>query len=126
MHVKVYAEGGENDLHAHPREDHAFVVLEGAARFFDGSGRAVDLAPYDGVLVPRGALYRFCNAGDGNLVMLRVGAGSNARELGKQDERVGPDGRPLAFNPSQVASGANLAVERGDWFPDRHSPTTGP
>ncbi len=30
--LKVYASGGENDLHAHPHEDHMFIVLQGSAR----------------------------------------------------------------------------------------------
>lgn len=29
LRVKVYAEGGENALHTHKDEDHAFVVLGG-------------------------------------------------------------------------------------------------
>jgi len=33
--VKVYAEGGENALHTHSKEDHAFIVLEGEATFHD-------------------------------------------------------------------------------------------
>ncbi len=31
VRVKVYAEGGENALHAHMEEDHAFILLEGEA-----------------------------------------------------------------------------------------------
>ena len=38
-HLKVYAQGGENDLHAHPLEEHVFVVLQGTATFFDSAGR---------------------------------------------------------------------------------------
>lgn len=30
--LKTYAEGGENELHAHPNEDHVFVVLQGGGR----------------------------------------------------------------------------------------------
>jgi hypothetical protein len=29
--IKYYYEGGENSLHAHPSEDHAFIVLDGEA-----------------------------------------------------------------------------------------------
>ena len=29
MSIKVYASGGENALHAHGGEDHAFIVLQG-------------------------------------------------------------------------------------------------
>ena len=40
--IKVYAEGGENALHAHTHEDHCFIVLDGEAhllrraRYADG------------------------------------------------------------------------------------------
>lgn len=27
--LKTYASGGENELHAHPHEDHTFVILQG-------------------------------------------------------------------------------------------------
>ena len=32
--LKTYAADGENGLHAHPNEDHTFVVLQGEATFF--------------------------------------------------------------------------------------------
>ena len=113
-HLKIYAEGGENDLHAHPKEDHAFLVLEGSARFENGAGEELPVGKFDGVFVPRGALYRFTNSGEGNLVMLRIGAGSNSHAPGKGDERTGPDGQPMAFNPSQIAR--PRYEERPDWF----------
>jgi mannose-6-phosphate isomerase-like protein (cupin superfamily) len=115
-HLKVYAEGGENDLHAHPFEDHAFVVLRGEAMFWDGSGDQVAVRPYQGILVPRGAHYRFQNVGEGNLVMLRVGAGSNSHVPERRGERVGVDGRPLPFNPTQRDSGTERPVESGEFF----------
>ena len=108
-HLKIYAKGGENDLHAHPSEDHVFVVLQGQATFIGQDDAETVLAPYDGALLPRGSYYRFRSTGDVNLVMLRVGAGSNSRLEDKQDERVGPDGRPMCDNP--VAQGAVAAVE---------------
>jgi mannose-6-phosphate isomerase-like protein (cupin superfamily) len=73
--IKVYAEGGENRMHAHPDEDHSFIVLEGEATFHlenDDNVRVVK--PYEGVMLPRGASYWFQSSGESNLVMLRVGA----------------------------------------------------
>jgi mannose-6-phosphate isomerase-like protein (cupin superfamily) len=32
--LKTYAADGENGLHAHPNEDHTFVVLQGEATFY--------------------------------------------------------------------------------------------
>jgi mannose-6-phosphate isomerase-like protein (cupin superfamily) len=73
--IKVYASGGENRLHAHVHEEHSFIVLEGEATFhLDGEGNTRVLKPYEGVMLPKGTLYRFESTGHGNLVMLRVGA----------------------------------------------------
>jgi mannose-6-phosphate isomerase-like protein (cupin superfamily) len=116
MHVKVYAEGGENDLHAHPEEEHSFVVLDGEATFVDGDGAETVVRRHEGILLPKGTYYRFRNTGDVNLVMLRIGAGSNSRIPGKADERRGPDGKPLLNNPSQVALGRTKAVPTGRYF----------
>ena len=66
--------------------------------------------------MPKGTYYRFQNTGDENLVMLRVGLGSNSRLPGKQDERVGPDGLPMRGNPSQVALGRVAPVPTGSAF----------
>lgn len=73
--VKVYASGGENRMHAHVHEDHSFIVLEGEATFhFDDDDHIRVVKPYEGVMLPRGTYYRFESTGQGNLVMLRVGA----------------------------------------------------
>src|SRR5438552_318942 len=69
LHVKVYAEGGENDLHAHPAEEHSFVVLDGEATFVDADGAETTVRAFEGILLPKGTLYRFRNTGDTNLVM---------------------------------------------------------
>ena len=73
--IKVYAEGGENRMHAHPEEDHSFIVLEGEATFHletDDNVRVV--RPFEGVMLPKHTNYWFQSSGDSNLVMLRVGA----------------------------------------------------
>lgn len=74
LHSKVYSRGGENALHAHPREDHMFFVLQGAATFHFGDGASQAVGQWEGVLVPKGVLYRFVSEGSDNLVMLRIGA----------------------------------------------------
>jgi mannose-6-phosphate isomerase-like protein (cupin superfamily) len=114
-HLKVYAGGGENTLHAHPLEDHAFIVLEGQAVFSDGEGGSFVANRYDGFVIPKGALYCFRNTGEGNLVMLRVGSGSDFHKPGKMDERKDPDGKPT-HNRSHVPF-AN-AVLSGEHFGD--------
>ncbi|HLG72875.1 MAG TPA: cupin domain-containing protein [Chloroflexota bacterium] len=83
--IKVYASGGENNLHAHVHEDHSFIVLEGRARFYVGLEEAARVVgPYEGVMLPKGTYYRFESLGPENLVMLRVGA---------QPAGVGPTSR---------------------------------
>ena len=78
LRVKVYAEGGENGLHTHLDEDHAFVVLEGQATFHDEQGNSTVVNRYEGIMLPRGAYYYFQSTGDTNLVLLRAGAGRKA------------------------------------------------
>jgi mannose-6-phosphate isomerase-like protein (cupin superfamily) len=72
--IKVYADGGENEMHAHVGEDHAFVVLSGQATFHVGSNESSRVVnKYEGVMLPSGTEYWFQSTGP-NLVMLRVGA----------------------------------------------------
>ena len=71
--LKTYASGGENTLHAHPNEDHTFVVMQGAARFHGKDGVIDTLGKNQGILIPAGALYWFEAVSEEQLVMLRVG-----------------------------------------------------
>src|SRR5437660_1670111 len=48
---------GEFHWHKHDREDELFVVLEGRL-LLDFEGRTIELAPREGLLVPRGVLHR--------------------------------------------------------------------
>src|SRR6059036_3515582 len=87
IHTKVNAEGGENALHMHTDEDHAFIVLEGEVTFFDEKGNETVLKPYQGIMLPRGAYYRYLNTGPGNLIVVRVGSGSR-RKSGNEHSRI--------------------------------------
>lgn len=71
--VNAKGGGGENELHTHLNEDHAFIVLEGQMSVFDEDGNEFVLKPYQGALLPTGAYYRYNNTGDGNMVVLRIG-----------------------------------------------------
>jgi quercetin dioxygenase-like cupin family protein len=72
--LKCYAEGGENELHAHPHEDHVFVLLQGQAVFHAPDGRTTTLSANQGIMLPAGSVYSFQAVGDENLVLLRIGA----------------------------------------------------
>jgi mannose-6-phosphate isomerase-like protein (cupin superfamily) len=95
IHTKINAEGGENEIHTHLDEDHSFIVLEGQMSVFDEKGNEMEVKRYQGVLIPKGAYYRYLNTGEGNLVVLRIGAGIKGQAQGGEEMRVRPDGRPL-------------------------------
>ena len=104
LHVKVYSTGGENGLHYHPREDHAFFVLQGQATFYDENGQATVVGRNDGVMLPKGTRYRFHSSDRENLVLLRAGGGQRTGSPsdegtpeypGPMYERMGADGQPL-------------------------------
>ncbi|MEX2599387.1 MAG: cupin domain-containing protein [Dehalococcoidia bacterium] len=72
--IKRYAEGGENKIHCHPREDHTFYILEGEATFrLDQDEKVVVAGTHEAVFLPRGTYYWFESSGDTKLIMLRVG-----------------------------------------------------
>jgi mannose-6-phosphate isomerase-like protein (cupin superfamily) len=95
IHTKINAEGGENEIHKHLDEDHAFIVLEGQMSVFDEKGNELEIRQYQGVMIPKGAYYRYLNTGDGNLVVVRVGAGVKGQQQGGQEMRLGANGKPL-------------------------------
>ena len=95
IHTKINAEGGENEIHTHLDEDHSFIVLEGEMSVFDEKGSEMKLKPYQGVLIPKGAYYRYLNTGAGNLVVLRIGAGTRHKPATGQATRVTPTGEEI-------------------------------
>ena len=95
IHTKINYEGGENEIHTHLGEDHSFIVLEGQMSVFDEKGSEIKVEKYQGVMIPKGAYYRYLNTGSENLVVLRVGAGIKGQSQGGEEMRVRPDGKPL-------------------------------
>jgi len=91
IRIKCYAQGGENVLHAHPGEDHTFIVLAGKAKFFGKDGEVAELTKNRGILLPRGCYYKFRSCGDEPLVLLRVGAEKEKLKV----DRIGTDGISL-------------------------------
>src|ERR1700719_1310748 len=69
--LKTYAADGENGLHAHPNEDHTFVVLQGEAIFYGPSEESKTIGKNEGVLLPHGTFYWFRAKGAEPLVMAR-------------------------------------------------------
>jgi len=95
IHTKINYEGGENEIHTHLDEDHSFIVLEGQMSVFDEKGGEIKVGKHQGVMIPRGAYYRYLNTGSENLVVLRVGSGIKGKAQGGEEMRVRPDGKPL-------------------------------
>ena len=59
IRLKIYAEGGENELHAHPGEDHSFIVLQGSVRFYGPENEETVLEANQGIMLPKGNMYWF-------------------------------------------------------------------
>ena len=101
LHTKINYEGGENEIHSHLDEDHSFIVLEGQMSVFDEKGTEMKLEKYQGVMLPKGAYYRYLNTGKENLVVLRIGAGIKGQPQGGVEMRVRPDGKPLLADSAE-------------------------
>jgi mannose-6-phosphate isomerase-like protein (cupin superfamily) len=73
-HVQVVGDGGETNLHSHPKTDGWWFVLAGRARFYgeDDSEPIGVLGQHEGVLVPRGTKYWFERDGDELLEILHI------------------------------------------------------
>jgi mannose-6-phosphate isomerase-like protein (cupin superfamily) len=93
--TKINAEGGENEIHTHLNQDHAFIVLEGEMSVFDENGEEMKLKPHQGVMLPKGAYYRYLNTGSENLVVLRLAAHTSDKPQKGEAMRVMPDGTPI-------------------------------
>ena len=114
IHTKINAEGGENEIHKHLDEDHAFIVLEGQMSVFDENGGEIEVKQHQGVMIPKGAYYRYLNTGEGNLVVIRVGAGVKGQQQGGQEMRLGADGKPLVSGTPENRN--KPPIEAGTFF----------
>ncbi|MDN8617517.1 cupin domain-containing protein [Variovorax ginsengisoli] len=110
--VKSYASGGENELHAHPNEDHAFIVLQGEATFYGPKNETKSLRKHGGVMLPHGVFYRFQSTGSDPLVMIRVG--SKTRSDDDVYARVDMEGHHFPGN-SKANRQVPLSLS-GQWF----------
>lgn len=107
VNIKVYASGGENALHAHHGEDHAFIVLQGKATFTFGDGRTQVVSLHQGVMIPKGVEYKFEADEAENLVLLRVGGGQ--RQQGGLDDLT-RFGAPKEINRQTVFADGSVKV----------------
>jgi mannose-6-phosphate isomerase-like protein (cupin superfamily) len=110
--MKSYASGGENELHTHPNEDHAFIILQGEATFYGPKGETKAVGKYGGVMLPHDVFYRFQSTGVDALVMIRVGC--KTKSEGDVYARVNLDGHHFPGN-SEANRQVPLALS-GQWF----------
>jgi mannose-6-phosphate isomerase-like protein (cupin superfamily) len=113
VRMKVYASGGENELHAHTGEDHTFMVLQGSARFYGPEGEEIDIGQYQGIMLPRGAYYRFHATSKEPLVMIRVGSPNPRKQ--KKPYRIDINGNELRGD-SKENKGEPIVFREGAFF----------
>ena len=111
--LKTYAHDGENELHAHPNEDHVFLVLQGEADFYGPKEETRRVKKFDGILLPRGTFYWFRAVGTEPLVMARVGAVVDAAKdaLARIDSKGEPMDGNSAANKTQP-----VILDEKNWF----------
>ncbi len=111
--LKTYASGGENELHAHPNEDHVFVIMHGAATFYGPNGETKQVGKNGCVLIPRGMLYRFQVIEGEPMVMIRIGAAVDpSRDV---LARIDVDALPFDGH-SEANKEVPLVLDEGKWF----------
>jgi mannose-6-phosphate isomerase-like protein (cupin superfamily) len=110
--LKTYAADGENGLHAHPNEDHTFVVLQGEAIFYGPNDEEKVIGKNEGVLLPHGTFYWFKAKGDEPLVMIRIG--SAAFDGVDRHGRIHPDGSEMRGD--SVENKQVPLIMSDDWF----------
>lgn len=114
VRMKVYASGGENTLHAHTSEDHTFVVLQGAARFWDRDGKTTDIGVHQGVVLPAGAMYKFEAISKEELVLLRMRA--TVPGAATAAPRVGASGKPMAGGSKENRGDIEVIYKNDAYF----------
>ena len=116
VRLKIYASGGENELHAHVDEDHVFVLLQGSARFYGPDSETVDLNACQGILMPKGMFYRFHATSENEcLVLLRIGTPNFQKQA--KDDRLGMNGEPL-ISDSKENRTQSVIFKDGVFFGD--------
>ncbi len=113
IRLKVYASGGENELHAHTSEDHSFMILQGSARFFGPDDEEIELGQWEGIMLPHGNLYKFFATSDEPLVMIRVGNPNHKKQ--PKPTRIGRDGKELRGDSKENKS-VPVVFKEGEFF----------
>lgn len=113
IRLKIYAEGGENELHAHPGEDHSFIILQGQAHFYGPAGEETIVGANQGIMLPKGNLYRFHAVPGEPLVMLRIGSPNYSKQ--PDPSRTDADGNPMRGDSKKNKS-VPIEFLEGEYF----------
>jgi len=116
IRLKVYASGGENELHSHPYEDHSFMILQGSARFFGPEDEEIELGQWEGIMLPRGNLYKFFATSKEPLVMIRVGNPNHKKQ--PQPTRLNENGEEMRGDSKENKS-VPVIFRDGSFFGDK-------
>ncbi len=109
--LNYYTPGRKNTLHTHPGEDHAFIVLDGEATFYDKEEKATVLKKGQGIMLPEGWYYWFQNTGERPLVLLRFSARKKERPLARIDIK----GRTRDEDQTEYVFVDGVPIEGKDW-----------
>lgn len=109
--LNYYTPGRKNTLHTHPGEDHAFIVLDGEATFYDKEEKATVLEKGQGIMLPEGWYYWFQNTGERPLVLLRFSARKKERPLARIDIK----GRTRDEDQTEYVFVDGVPIEGKDW-----------
>lgn len=109
--LNYYSPGRKNSLHTHPGEDHAFVVLDGEATFYDKDNNAAVLKKGQGIMLPEGWYYWFENSGGKPLALLRFSAWKQGRKVA----RVETTGRTRGEDATEYEHVDGTPIERQYW-----------
>ena len=110
--LKVYASGGENGLHTHPNEDHAFLVLQGRARYYDADGGHTDVGRNEGIMLPAGSYYWFEAISKEPLVLVRIGCRTGPKDT---YARMNIRGEPMPPDSKENKRG-RVVYREGEFF----------
>jgi len=69
---------------------------------YDENGSKIVVKPYQGVVLPAGAYYRYHATGKGNLVLLRVSTPVRHKTPAGTPIRIRPDGREILAGPENL------------------------
>ena len=112
--LKTYAADGENGLHAHPNEDHTFVVLQGQASFRGPNGEEKIIGKNEGVLLPHDTFYWFKAVSDEPLVMIRIGCAAYEGSPKGKHGRINIDGKPMAGDSKENKQTERVMTDK--WY----------